>query len=150
MATAIVETLEQEYNRLASERTSEAVRRVREIVAIPPQGYQLPKSAADLIAHAEAHGWMSLVQWTPPGYEGEPFVTVQVGRRLVEGEMPDARGSKWIYKLTWHSRDCAAGKVRLFGCGHSVTPDHPAGTDAPSVKSIRATIEQHPAPEVES
>ena len=163
MATT-TETLGQEYNRLLGEqaqlsaaarrtgsispqdkqRHSEVTRRIREILTTPPQGYELPKLAADLVAHAEAHGWLSLVQWTPPDYPGEPFVSVQVGRRLQEGEMPDARGDKWVYKLTWHSRGCAVGKVRLFVRGTAATPDSPADSDAPSVKEIRAVIAANP------
>ena len=116
MSTAI-ETLAEEYTRLVDEqgqlaakarkvgdlsttdrqRYTEITKRIREIIATPPQGFELPKLAADLVTHAEAHGWLSLVQWTPPDYSGEPFVTVQVGRQLREGELPDARGGKWIY-----------------------------------------------------
>lgn len=168
--TTATETLAQEYTRLAHEqaelsaaarkagaypegdrqRFREISRRIREILAVPPEGYALPKLAVDLVAHAEAHGWVSLAQWTAPDYEGEPFVSVQVGRQLRDGEMPGARGDKWVYKLTWHSRDCAAGKVRLFRGSSAVTPDQPAYSDGPSVKAIRAVIEQHPAPEVVS
>ncbi|MFG2269100.1 hypothetical protein ACGFNY_04920 [Streptomyces chartreusis] len=163
--TTATETIAEEYERLASEqaelsaaarktgdlptegkqRFREIAQRLREIATIPPAGYELPKLAADLVAHAEAHGWTSLVEWTSPDYEGEPFVTVQVGRKLRDGEMPDARGDKWIYKATWHSRDCAPGKVRLFRGTSAVTPDRPVYGDGPSIKAIRAVIEQHPA-----
>lgn len=165
MSTA-TETLEQEYDRLLGERGElgarlrkseggptedreqlrRVARRIREIVAIPPAGYELPKLAVDLVAHAEAHGWLSLVEWTPPDYEGEPYVSVQVGRQLAEGELPDEPGRKWIYQLTWHSRDCAPGKVRRFRAGLARTPDRPMPHDGPSVKAIRAVIEQHPKP----
>jgi hypothetical protein len=170
MSTVTTETLAQEYTRLADEqaelqaaarreqpltlemreRYAKVTRRLREIGTLPPAGYELPKLASDLVAHAEAHGWMALVQWTPPDYEGEPSVTVQVGRILAEGEMPDARGDRWIYKRTWHSRGCPPGQVRLFGRGHAVTPDNPGGAEAPSVKVIRAVITQHPKPEAAS
>ncbi|MFE7077910.1 hypothetical protein ACFU96_48370 [Streptomyces sp. NPDC057620] len=164
MSTTTTETLKQEYDRLCdeedelrtaarkdgwSEQAKERQRaislRLREILTIPPAGYALPAAASGLIAHAEAHGWLALAQWTSIDFDGDPFVTVQVGRQLADGEMPDARGSRWLYKLTWHSRDCAPGKVRLFGNGHAVTPDSPGGNYAPSVKAIRAVIEQHPA-----
>jgi len=163
--TTATETIAEEYGRLCDEdaELSAAVRkagaatpeqvqrqrelrvRLRELHAIPPEGYELPKLAADLVAHAEAHGWVSLVEWTSPDYDGEPFVTVQVGRKLQAGEMSDARGDKWIYKATWHSRGCAPGKVRLFRGTSAVTPEHPMYGDGPSIKAIRAVIEQHPA-----
>lgn len=168
--TTATETLAEEYERLASEqaelsaaarkagdlsaedkqRFREIAQRLREIATTPPPGYELPKLAADLVAHAEAHGWMSLVQWTPPGYGGEPYVKVQVGRKLRDGEMPDARGDKWIYEITWHSRDCAPGRVRLFRGTSAVTPDRPQYGDGPSIKAIRAVIEQHPVREAVS
>ena len=161
--TTTTETLVEEYGRLTSEqaelsaaarkagdsspedkqRFREITQRIRAIVATPPEGYELPKLAADLVAHAEMHGWMALVQWTPPGYEGEPYVTVQVGRLLQDGEMPDARGNKWTYKLTWHSRGCMPGKVRLFGGSSAVTPEQPVYGNGPSVKAIRAVIAAH-------
>lgn len=163
--TTATETLAQECNRLTGEdaELSAAVRKVgaatpeqterqreirtrlRELRAIPPAGYELPKMAADLVAHAEAHGWLSLVQWTPPDYVGDPFVGVQVGRRVTEADGYLGLGNCWKYQLTWSSRDCAPGKVRLWRKGLAETPESPAATDAPSIKAIRAVIEQHPA-----
>lgn len=165
MTTVTTETLAQEYNRLIDERAdhqaaarkagamspdgSEALRsigrRLMEILAIPPQGYTLPKAIEDLVAHAEAHGWISMIQWTYPGYEGEPYVGVQVARKAADAE---SRGDVWHYKLTWHSRDCAPGKLKRFGGALAATPDSPQWSDAPSMKAIRAVIEQHPAPAV--
>lgn len=166
--TTATETIAGEYARLCSEdaELSAAVRKVgtaspeqvqrqreirtrmRELHAAPPQGYALPKLAADLVAHAEAHGWATLVQWTALGYDGDPFVAVQVGRLVAEADGYLGLGDRWTYKLTWHSRDCDPGKVRLFGSGTAVTPANPGGHYAPSIKAIRAVIEQHPAREV--
>lgn len=169
MSTA-TETLAAEYNRLTGEdaELSAAVRKVgaatpeqaerqreirtrlRELHATPPDGYALPKLAADLVEHAEAHGWTTRAQWTALGYVGEPYVTVQVGRLVAEADGYLGLGDRWTYSLTWHSRDCAPGKVRLFGSGIAVTPANPGSHSAPSVKAIRAVIEQHPAPEAAS
>lgn len=161
----ITETSAQRYERLAGEqyqlhriepekRTPEQAARVSavrsellEIVATAPDGYCLPKLADDLVTLAQAHGWQTLAQWTPPGYSGEPYVTVQVGRLISPAERESYRGDRWAYKLTWHSRNCPAGKVRLFGQGTAVTPDDPSGrAGAPSVRAIRAVIAAHPAP----
>lgn len=119
------------------------------IVAVPPEGYSLPAAAQALVDDAERSGWRALVQWTPPGYEGEPFVRVQVGRRLSEDELNSGayfRGTGWNYSLTWHSRGCSPGKVRLFGRGGSTTPDMlpEQSTDAPSVRVIRGVIRNNP------
>jgi hypothetical protein len=130
----------------ARERLRAVTFRLREIAATPPEGYALPKLAADLVAHADAHGWLSLVQWTPPGYGDDPFVTVQVGRLVVESDGDLGPGDRWKYSLTWHSRGCETGKARLFGRILAETPDRPSVHDGPSVKAIRAVIEQHPAP----
>lgn len=157
MTTATSETVAEEYSRLVGEqhelsaaarrndglpeegkqRFREVAQRLREILAIPPDGYTLP---------AEAHGWVALAQWTSLGYVGDPFVTVQVGRLVTEADGYLGLGDRWKYNLTWHSRGCAPGKVRLFGSGIAVTPANPGGGYAPSVKAIRAVIEQHPAP----
>lgn len=162
--TAPTETREQEYDRLTTEladirtaarrgtakadirRRHTAIQaRLRQILATPPNGYTLPTTAAKLVEHAEAHGWRTSVQWTPPGYNNAPFVVVQVGRRLTEAEAAEYRSDKWVFSLTWHSRDCAPGKLRLFGSGLAYTPDHPAAHDAPSIKAVRAVITAHPA-----
>ncbi|MBI0296752.1 hypothetical protein JBE04_20385 [Streptomyces sp. PRKS01-29] len=170
MATTAAETLEQEYHRLLAERaniqataraageTSTEAReqmtavmdRLREILAIPPDGYTLPTPAAKLIAHAHAHGWLGETQWTAPGWHGEPFVAVKVGRRMEPGELEYSRSDVWLYQLTWHSRGCPPGKLRLFGSGLSRTPENPATHDAPSIKAITAVITQHPGPDAAS
>jgi hypothetical protein len=165
VTTATTTTLAQEYERLTYEQreldkavhegaaTPEArkrrravTQRLREIAATAPPGYALPKAATDLIAHAEAHGWMALVTWTSPGYSGEPSVSVRVGRLVHAADGYVGLGDRWKFERTWHSRGCAPGKVRMFGNGHAVTPANPGGNYAPSVKAIRAVIEQHPAP----
>lgn len=129
------------------ERMRAVARRMCEITAVPPDGYTLPKAAADLVAHAEAHGWRALVQWTAPGYPGEPYVGVQVGRRATGADGYVGPGTSWKYSLTWHSRGCAPGKVRLFGRVLAETPDRPATHDGPSVKGIRDVIAEHPVTE---
>ncbi|MFK4187263.1 hypothetical protein ACI2L4_25115 [Streptomyces sparsogenes] len=161
MTIACEETAVERYNRLYDElqtlRRIEPAQRTKEhsdrykavsaellaILAIAPEGYTLPKAAADLIAHAEAHGWKTMVQWTHPGWEEEKYVMVRVGREVDEAEREQFRGDGWFYKLTWHSRGCAPGRLRLFGSGLAETPDNPATHDAPSVRRIRAIITEH-------
>ncbi|MFD1832429.1 hypothetical protein ACFSJS_22680 [Streptomyces desertarenae] len=165
-APAQAETLRQEYERLCDaqaavesiarrggeiapeirQQYTATAARLREILAVPPDGYTLPRAAADLVAHAAAHGWQTLVQWTPPGWDGEPYVRVQVGRRLTAEEAADHPAGVYLYELTWHSRDCPPGRLRRFGSGLARTPDRPAAHGAPSVRAIRAVIAAHPAP----
>jgi hypothetical protein len=161
--TTSTETAAARYNRLSAEfaalrrivpdkrtaeqgaRLGELNKELRALAAIPPDGYELPRIAADLMAHAVAHGWLAAAAWTAPDYAGEPFVRVKVGRMLTELERDQHRGDRWHYSLTWHSRGCTPGKVRLFGSGLATTPDSPAHHDAPSIKGIRAVIEANPA-----
>lgn len=117
---------------------------MEEVLSTPPEGYSVPKAVTDLLTHAKAHGWLTAARWTSPTYEGEPFLTVQVGRLVTDEERDDYRGDRWLFSLTWHSRDCAPGKVKRFGQGTAVTPDHPSTHYAPSVKAIRETIATHP------
>ncbi|MFD9442100.1 hypothetical protein [Streptomyces sp. NPDC060001] len=159
----VVETSEAESERLAydmarlrrihpSERTEaqrEELRvanaRLVELCSVPPEGYSTPKAAADLMAFAESHGWRTSAVWTALGYEGEPFLTVQVGHLVGDESREQYRGDRWVYSLTWHSRDCAPGKTRRFGQGTAQTPDKPATHGAPSVKAIRDVIAANPA-----
>jgi hypothetical protein len=167
--TPIVEETDvQRYDRLSDEmytlrrihpdeRTQEqrdrlhvVAKELTDLLSIPPAGYSVPKAAADLMEHAKAHGWAALAQWTALGYDGEPFLRVRVGRRVTSEERKDYRGDCWVYELTWHSRDCAPGKVRRFGQGTAVTPDNPAMGSAPSVKAIREVIAAHPRGEAKA
>ncbi|MCX4912885.1 hypothetical protein [Streptomyces sp. NBC_00687] len=129
------------------QRHREIQRRLAEIVAIPPDGYALPKIVADLMEFARERGWKTLVQWTAPGYDDDPFVTVEVGRKLTEQEAKVYRSDTFHFRLTWHSRDCEPGKVKKFGSGTAQTPDHPQWRDGPSVRKIREIIHAHPAPD---
>ncbi|KUN16472.1 hypothetical protein AQJ23_45180 [Streptomyces antibioticus] len=126
------------------ERMRDVARELTELLSLPPAGYSLPKAAADLMAYAKAHGWSTEALWTALGYGGEPFVNVRVGRLLTGEERDGHRGDRWVYELTWHSRDCAPGKVRRFGQGTAVTPDEPATRGCPSLKAIRAIIAANP------
>lgn len=118
------------------------------ILAVPPAGYTLPPAAQRLIDHAHAHGWQGITQWYPPpgqGEDEEPLVRVCVGRYCTEAEQAEHhRGAKWQYVLTWHSRDCPPGRLRLFGQGLAETPDHPAVHGAPSIAAITNIITAHP------
>jgi hypothetical protein len=126
----------------AAQRMHDLNRRLREIIATPPVGYSLPAAADGLLAHAKANGWLTLVQWSPaPGEDGQQFVTIQVGRKADD---PDSRGPVWHYTLTWHSRDCAPGRLRRFGRALAQTPGVPQPHDAPSLKAIREVIDSHP------
>lgn len=118
---------------------------IRVIVSAPPEGYNLPAVATDLINHAGAHGWGSNVQWTPPGYDEDPYVIVLVGRRVADSDRNSHRGDRWVYKLVWRSRGCAPGRLRLAE-KLANTPDSGAAVTgpAPSIEAIRKVIAQHP------
>lgn len=64
---------------------------------------EIPKAAINLIRTADANGWDVGAGWGT-SMSDEPFLTVAVRRTDPE-----------IYaKLTWHTRDLEAGKLRLF------------------------------------
>ncbi|GGX46504.1 hypothetical protein [Streptomyces noursei] len=121
----------QEAARYAEERLAKAMALLQRN---PPEGYTMPAAAEQLIEHAKAHGWRTKVVWTPPDYDGEPSLKV-----LMEH-------GGWRYELTWHSRGCQPGRVRLFS-RLAWTPGRQVAHDAPSVKKIRAVIEANPAAE---
>ncbi|MFB6881411.1 hypothetical protein ACFCY8_11300 [Streptomyces noursei] len=166
MGLTPTETIEQEYRRLLDEHTDlhthirkadnvatetteryQAVReRLREILSAPPKGYVLPKAARDLLAHAQAHGWMTGVQWTPPGWEDEIYVKVRVGRRMTAQDTGNkyTKSDRYLFELTFHSRGCPPGVLHKFGAGLAETPESARMTAAPSIKKIRDLITSHP------
>lgn len=121
-----------------------------------PAGYELPKLATDLIAHAEANGWRTLVDWqTTDDDDREVFVHVHVGRKIAAGEDepvhltdPHApvRHDRWQYKVCWHSREARAGQVKLFRRTLAQTPWRPAHHDGPPVAGLRLMISSFPDP----
>ncbi len=80
----------------------------------PPEGYTLPAAAARLVAHAQAHGWTTLVQWLHTEEEdGAPYVVVKTGHVGTPEQLPeDAPRNSWRYTYTWHSFGCAPGRLR--------------------------------------
>lgn len=111
-----------------------------------PEGYRMPRAAADLIEHARAHGWAVRSAWAADS-GGAPYVTVALGRLLTGPEITMWRGNRWEYQVTWHNRGLAPGRLRLFG-GWAITPGSPAAHNLPSVKAIQEEITAHPAPSV--
>ncbi|MEV0220815.1 hypothetical protein [Streptomyces sp. NPDC050704] len=100
-----------------------------------PAGYVPPKPIAELFALADANGWTAQQAWAP---RDEGFVmNIRVSRAA-------DHGAKWQYNLSYF---VAPGVARRTQFGLSVTPDRRAQHDTPSIKAIRAVIEQHPAPE---
>jgi hypothetical protein len=116
------------------------VDRLAEIDATPPDGYSLPAAAQKLVDCATAHGWRHSIRWTYPGYEGDPFVRVLIGR------VGDDTGN-WEIQYTWHSRGCDVGKVRLFGHGLMTSPGHQVSYSAPSLTAARKLIVDNPVTE---
>lgn len=97
-----------------------------------PSGYAMPKPVAELFALAEASGWTVRQAWGPrdDGFD----MQVRVSR-------PADDGAKWQYDLSYF---VAPGVARKTPFGLSVTPSRRRQHDTPSIKAIRAVIEQHP------
>jgi len=125
-------------------------RRLEAIAALAAPGYTLPRAAGQLVKRARECGWRSRVVWTSvrTGHAGEPFVTLRVSRVLTEVELEEGeyRGDRWYFRLVWHSRDCPAGRLRLFSCLAS-TPDHPGWAPGPSLKGVSGVMSAHPGPD---
>ncbi|MFD4397232.1 hypothetical protein [Kitasatospora sp. NPDC058478] len=132
-------------NRTDADRRNhvEFIRELEPLLALPPAGYALPKAATRLIDHAKANGWKPYVQWFCQADDG-PWVTVQVSRLLAPAEAAHRRSNRWTYSISWHSRYCAPGRVRLFGRVLARTPDHPVTHYVPSLKAVRAVITANP------
>lgn len=96
----------------------------------------MPKAAAELHELAIKHDWASAHQFGEDS-GGSPFLTLELGRKVGEGKR-----AVYHYRITWHTRN--TGTYRLFSkiCR---TPASPGWHDAPSLRAIRATIEEHGA-----
>lgn len=103
-----------------------------------PAGYTPPKPVAELLALAEANGWSARQMWAPR--DGGFTMQARVSR-------PADDGAQWQYDLSYF---IAPGVSRRTRFGLAVTPDRRGPHDTPSIKAIRAVIEQHPAREVVS
>ncbi|MFM9452213.1 hypothetical protein [Streptomyces europaeiscabiei] len=110
----------------------------RKLASITPDGYDVPKIVAELIAHAATNGWRTALAWTPR--EDDMHLAVHVGRETTPA---DGATRGWYYKLAW---SCVPGSARKAGTGLARTPDRPQWHDGPSVKSLRHIIAAHPAP----
>ncbi|MFJ4879725.1 hypothetical protein ACIP93_31605 [Streptomyces sp. NPDC088745] len=97
----------------------------------PPRGYALPKAAANLLSHAEDHGWAAAQAWTP--YEDGFTLNVRVSRAVDDG-------LGWQFDLSWF---CAPGVARRTRFGLSRSPDRRGLYDTPSVKAILGVITAH-------
>ncbi|OEV13624.1 hypothetical protein [Streptomyces nanshensis] len=131
-----------QWKTIAQRTQNELAVAERKLAALTPEGWEVPKTVADLVAHAEAHGWRSSLAWNPRAGGEEMALAVLVGRDLTPEDEP-ARGTKWCYRLTWN---CVPGSARRAGTGVAQTPHRPQWHDAPSVRKIREVIHAHPGP----
>ncbi|MEU1824215.1 hypothetical protein ABZ502_17530 [Streptomyces abikoensis] len=105
------------------------------VVFTAPGGYALPKAAANLLSHAEDHGWTAAQAWTP--YEDGFTLNLRVGRAADDG-------LGWQYDLSWF---CAPGVARRTRFGLSRSPGRRGLYDTPSVKAIQGVITANPVPQ---
>jgi hypothetical protein len=103
---------------------------------VVPDGCSMPKAAAELLACAEEHGWVSLTTWFVR--DGAPTVTVQLAHKTADG-----RAWKFSH-LMWGAPSIGAS-MSLSGRGLQSTPEHQAWHDASSLKRIRELIAANPA-----
>ena len=121
--------------------------------ATPPQGYALPRAAADWVRRGEDAGWQYLVQWQPDS-DGTPYVTVQVGRAVLKTERnaftsQGWHGSYWKYTATWNTRNVArtapVGTLTLFRGVGGVSPQNPV-FHTTTVRAVAEMMYTHAVP----
>lgn len=105
------------------------------VVGRAPEGYQIPRAAADLIAYAAESGWTAVAVWDADD-TGHPFLSVTLHRN---GILP---GREFHYEVTWHSRGQEPGHMRVFD-GSARTPWLPVEHEAPALHVIRTVIRMH-------
>jgi hypothetical protein len=116
--------------------TRELYQAHRELATRRPDGYEIPRAAADLMAHALEYGWGVAKEWsegqTDLGSNTEPWYRLAVEIRDMDGTS---------FKLTWSvplhgegaGRMVRRGLYRRLGSGWQ---------DAPSLTKIKKIIEE--------
>ncbi|MEW1762418.1 hypothetical protein AB0393_38675 [Streptomyces cyaneofuscatus] len=135
----VAQTERDQWKAIAERTQAELAQAERQLAAITPEGWELPKAVKELLAHAESHGWRSARAWMPRG-EDEMLLKLVVGRHTLPSDAP-SRGTEWRFELAW---SCVPGSARRAGAGLACTPDSPQWHDAPSVRRIRELISEHP------
>lgn len=125
MATSKVDAL----RNTVREQDAELMRVRAELATHTPDGYQLPPAAADLLAHATAHGWRTARAWIKS--ESEPGTA-----RL---EIALAR-ERYGFQLTWHCTQGGGGRMIRRGLARWPRRDW---HDAPSLIKIKKIIEEN-------
>lgn len=121
---------ELEALKAASRRDDAEITRLRtRLAAFTPEGYAVPKAAADLLAHAKAHGWKTVHGWTVRTEDegGGALLRIIVGHGLHQ------------FKLTWSCDPGGGG--RRSGSGVARAPMR-AWHDAPPLKRVKEIIEE--------
>lgn len=103
---------------------------------IVPDGCSMPKAAAELLACAEEHGWVSLTTWFVR--DGAPAVTVQLAHKAADGRA-------WNFSHLMWGAPSVGESMSLSSRGLQSTPEHQGWHDAPSLKRIRELIAANPA-----
>lgn len=135
----VAQTERDQWKAIARQTQAELTQAKRQLAAITPDGWELPRAVQELLAHAESHGWRSVRAWTPRGTD-EMLLKIVIGRDTLPSD-PPARGTQWRFQLTW---SCVPGSTRRAGAGLARTPDRPQWHDAPSLRKIRELISEHP------
>lgn len=110
------------------DRETDAIR--AQLAARRPDGFELPKAAADLIGHAEAHGWKTARAWNLN--DEDPGALLQI--LIVNGS--------WTFKLSWSCDPGGAGRMSGAGLARGPRRDW---HDASSLTKIRQIITDNPA-----
>lgn len=128
---------DQERNqwKAAAEQLEAELAKVKaELATHAPDGFTLPRAAADLLEHAAAYGWLTGRAWSvaEDGIDGSVGVILGTPDRSRE------------YKLRWAVLAGGAGSGSLVRSGLARLPRR-SWHDAPSLKKIREDIAAHPA-----
>jgi hypothetical protein len=104
-----------------------------ELATHAPDGFTLPRAAADLLEHAAAYGWLTGRSWdiAEDGIDGS--VSVALGH-------PDRTRE---YRLRWAVQAGGRGAGSLSGSGLARLPRQ-GWRDAPSLKKIKDDMKAHP------
>lgn len=101
-----------------------------------PEGYVFPRIAADLMDHAQAHGWKTAKAWTMAEKRSddeddwEPSAQLEIHISHLDG---------WLFKLSWSCDPGGGGRMIRSGLARAPRRDW---FDAPSIKKIKAIIEE--------
>lgn len=117
------------WKKIAQRQDAELDQLRAKLATYTPEGFTVPKAAAELLALAEAHGWETRRAWS-----------VREDDQMVASLNVALRSKDWTFKLRWGVDAGAGGRLAGRGLASGTMRGWRGWRDAPSLKKISSII----------